>query len=503
MSFPFWGEKFTFTQPDGSQIEVRGWGDQRHAVFETLDGFTIVKEPITGFYQYAALSADGEELDPSGVQIGIMAPRSLGLAKGLRINRDAAKASAEMSATLPPTKSRWEVRRERYKTALQTAMSAPEVLRAPPQRETTGTYIGLCLLIQFPDVPGTIPVEKVAAFCNQPGYTGFGNKGSVYDYFYDNSGGKLRYTNIVAPYYTAKYPRAYYTDPKIPQPKRAWQLIKEALTALRAQGFDFSQLTVDDEDYLFALNVFYAGSRVNNWAEGLWPHSYHLLTPFKLMPGKRAFDYQITDMGSQLTLGTFCHENGHMICDFPDLYDYGYESRGTGVYCLMCAGGSVDKTNPTNVCAYLKYKAGWAKNITPITTGMSATIKAGENDFFIYRKHRAEYFIIENRNKAQRDLALPASGLAIWHVDELGSNNNEAMTPTSHYECSLEQADGQFHLEHGVGYGDEEDLFVRENHNRFTTATQPDSKWWDRSGSGLDIYNVSSPGKTMTFSANL
>ena len=33
-------------------------------------------------------------------------------------------------------------------------------------------------------------------------------------------------------------------------------------------------------------------------------------------------DYQITDMGNRLTLGTFCHENGHMVCDFPDLYPY-------------------------------------------------------------------------------------------------------------------------------------------------------------------------------------
>lgn len=35
MSFPFFGEEFTFTQPDGTRFAVRGWGDQNHAVFET------------------------------------------------------------------------------------------------------------------------------------------------------------------------------------------------------------------------------------------------------------------------------------------------------------------------------------------------------------------------------------------------------------------------------------------------------------------------------------
>ena len=41
MSFPFFGEEFTFTQPDGGKLRVRGFGDQHHARFETLDGFTV------------------------------------------------------------------------------------------------------------------------------------------------------------------------------------------------------------------------------------------------------------------------------------------------------------------------------------------------------------------------------------------------------------------------------------------------------------------------------
>jgi hypothetical protein len=46
-------------------------------------------------------------------------------------------------------------------------------------------------------------------FCNKPGYTGFGNNGSVYDYFLEISGGRLRYKNLVTPYYTAQHPRSY------------------------------------------------------------------------------------------------------------------------------------------------------------------------------------------------------------------------------------------------------------------------------------------------------
>ena len=50
MATPFIGETFTFTQPDGSKLQVRGWGDQHYAVFETQDGYTVTKNPDTGFW---------------------------------------------------------------------------------------------------------------------------------------------------------------------------------------------------------------------------------------------------------------------------------------------------------------------------------------------------------------------------------------------------------------------------------------------------------------------
>lgn len=213
-----------------------------------------------------------------------------------------------------------------------------------------------------------------------------------------------------------------------------------------------------------------------------------------------AFDYQITDMGNELSLATFCHENGHMICDYPDLYDYGYQSKGIGSYCLMCYGGP-DEKNPTQICAYLKSKSGWAKTITPISElgEMEAQISADENEFFIYPKNLTEYFIIENRNQVGRDQSLPTSCLAIWHVDELGSNNYEQMTEAYHYECSFEQADGRYDLESGVNSGDQEDLFHADINTRFGDSTTPSSKWWDGISSGLEIFEISKVGRTMSF----
>jgi M6 family metalloprotease-like protein len=498
MPFPFRGERFTFTQPDGTELRVQGWGDQHHAVFETMDGFTVIRDPHTGFYCYAELSPDRTHYRSTGIRPGVRPPDSLGLEAGVQLSARAARRTARGLSRRFPGRRRWEERLEERRRATRRALGAGGPLLAPPGRGTVGEYVGLCLLIDFPDVRGSVTRGEVLSFCNQEGYNGFGNNGSVMDYFHDSSSGRLTYTNLVTNYHTARHPRAYYTDRAIPQPVRTWELIHEALDHLMDHGFDFSQLSTDGSGYVYALNVFYAGRRANNWAEGLWPHSYRLDNPAELGPGRVAFDYQITDMGDELSLATFCHENGHMICDFPDLYDYGYESAGIGDYCLMCGGGK-DRRNPTGICAYLKYKAGWATKVTPLTDGLAAEAPASGNEFFIHAKSLTEYFLVENRFKADRDAGLPCSGLAIWHVDELGSNENEQMSPTRHYECALEQADDRHDLERGVNEGDQHDLHSAATRACFGDATSPRSRWWDGAPSGLEIADVSPPGEVMTF----
>lgn len=504
MPSPFYGEEFEFVQPDGSKIKLLGWGNQNYAIFESLEGFTVIRDPLTGFYQYAKLSADKNYLEPTGAVVGQADPGSLGIEMHLRAKRDAAVRSSRVAFQAGGSKSRWEERRNRSRTAQQMAMMARGALRAPPQEKVVGEYTGLCILIQFPDEPGNIPQSEVDDFCNKLGYNGFENAGSIYDYFYDVSQGKLKYTNIVTPYCTAKNPKDYYTDYKVPRPERAIELVEEAISELLSNGFDFSRLSVDDEGFVYAVNVLYAGFRTNRKGEGLWPHSHYLNVPYDVGNGKKINDYQMTDMGYDLSLATFCHESGHMLCSFPDLYDTAKddpnglpESYGIGRYCLMCSDNN-DRKNPVQICAYLKYKAGWADKVTPITEG-EYTARAGTNDFFIRAKSLTEYFLIENRLQEGRDALLPASGLAIWHVDELGNNDYEDMGHKRHYECSLEQADNLFDLELKSNKGDRKDLFSAEVNPSFGDSTGPNSKWWDDSSSGLEIVEISRLGREVTF----
>jgi len=501
MSMPFHGKRFKFRQPDGKEIELRGFGDQHHAVFETLDGFTVTRNPAHGGWEVARLSDDRDSLQPAAVAGALLDGLKAGVARGLRIRREAALARGRESALRVAGRrcqQRFEARRQEQRT-LRAIASAGGPLLAPPRRETVGEYLGLCLLIDFSDAPATITRDEVDRFCNLAGYSGFGNRGSVRDYFLANSIGRCSYRNVVLPYYRARKPKSYYTDRTIPQPVRAIELINEALAHWKAQGTDFTQLTADPQGFVYATNVYYSGPVVNEWSEGLWPHAHHLNSAVALAAGRSAFDYQFSAMGSELALGTFCHENGHMLCDYPDLYDYGDESSGVGAYCLMCAGANIDEKNPVQIGAYLKRLSGWARSTTPLAHGATVTLAADVNDFALHSRGGREYFLIENRRRAGRDAALPDEGLAIWHVDEEGDNSHEQMTGASHYECSLEQADGRFDLERQRGaMGDGADLYAGAA-ARFDDRSVPDSRWWNGTPSNLAIDQVSAAGASVTF----
>lgn len=78
----------------------------------------------------------------------------------------------------------------------------------------TGAMAGLTVIIDFPNLPGTLTQAQVASFLNDAPYTGFGNAQSVRSYFQSASGNKLDYSNTVTRYYRAKHNKSYYADPR-------------------------------------------------------------------------------------------------------------------------------------------------------------------------------------------------------------------------------------------------------------------------------------------------
>ena len=65
-------------------------------------------------------------------------------------------------------------------------------------------------------------------------------------------------------------------------------------------------------------------------------------------------------------------------------------------------------------------------------------------------KASKEYFLIENRQQKGRDVKLPGSGLAVWHIDETQSDNTNPLA----FKVALVQADGKRDLEFNKNAGD-------------------------------------------------
>src|SRR6185503_4698789 len=102
MAVQFKNQNFTFTQPDGSKIQLRGSGNQHYAVFETLDGHTVTRNPATGYYELARLSADGNALEPTSGPNGRLNAAGTGVARGLRVRPEGATAAAAESVRRMP-----------------------------------------------------------------------------------------------------------------------------------------------------------------------------------------------------------------------------------------------------------------------------------------------------------------------------------------------------------------------------------------------------------------
>jgi M6 family metalloprotease-like protein len=504
LAAPYYGKCFNVLQPDGSRVKVKIWGDEFYQRVESLDGYTLIRDKATGWICYATLAPDGSDFVSTGI---------------IYENNTARKKVYKLLSFLNITKhlklSKKDILRKREDSRLKILGGALQgddissdflaknysLSSSPP----TGLIFGITLLIDFPDVPSTISPAEIENFLNQRGYFNYYCKGSVRDYFYDVSGGQVDYTNHVAAYYTANHNKGYYTDPNISYGDRARELIHEALDCVEnAIGFDFSTLSTDSSNHILAINAFYAGEVDNAWSEGLWGHRGYLSPTFSA-DGVKSQYYQICAITYDLYLRTFCHENGHMLFDWPDLYDHDFDSTGIGNYGLMAYGG--DDDNPVPPCAYLRYKAGWETVIDITDEPLGSIFTHTANSLTTYRYshpiNSKEFFLIESRKKTGRNSYLPDEGLMIWHIDEEGDKDYQEMTCSKHYIVSLEQADGLYDLENDPNnygnYGDNADLFHSGGKNTFHKGTIPDSDWWCSGESGLSIKVLSGIGDVMSF----
>src|SRR5262249_35433672 len=147
-------------------------------------------------------------------------------------------------------------------------------------------------------------------------------------------------------------------------------------------------------------------------------------------------------------IGVCCHELGHLLFGFPDLYDTDYSSAGIGNWCLM-SGGSWNGGGdlPAHPSAWCKVNQDWVSATTVSTSGTLTLpdVKTSKNVARLWKNGTggSEYFLVENRELTGYDAGLPAGGMLVWHIDDAQSGNSDE----NHPKVGLLQADGHRDLE--------------------------------------------------------
>jgi immune inhibitor A len=265
-------------------------------------------------------------------------------------------------------------------------------------------------------------------------------------------------------------------------------------------AIDFTPYDNDGNGFVDAFIVIHAGGGGEETGNpgDIWSHKWVIDGGAKTVDNTKIFGY--LTVPEDCRIGVCCHELGHLLYGFPDLYDTDQTSEGIGNWCLMAAGswgGGGD--TPVHPCAWCKVNQGWV-SVDNRTTNGPLSIPDVKDSNTVYRLWKdgtagSEYFLMENRQKNRFDASLPESGLLLWHIDEsVPDNTNEA-----HYKVALMQADGQRDLELDHNRGDGGDPYPGSSANtNFNNGSNPNSKSYSGVSTCVSVTGISSAAPVMT-----
>ena len=498
---PYIEHEYEYVQPNGDVVTIYLNGHDYFGEQHSRTGELVIYDESLGGLAYATVNEDRTELISTGelVDSTDFNPQT---------NRYVRRGGLSSGEKKEGSEENKKEKLGEEKEAQQLIIKTREQELKERATYAAGNVSGLTILIQFPDEPSTLTRTQVENFLNSANYTEFGNRSSVNDYFHESSNGNLNYTNTVTRIYTAQNNKSYYTDGDNSSTVRSRELITEALEWLEnTENFDFSTISTDANNKIMGLNVLYAGETDSSWSRGLWPHMGKLVPGF-CADGVCTDRYQILNMGNKLELGPFVHETAHLLFRWPDLFDYDGSSFGSVAdFGLMALGAAKADTkhNPVSPNGYFRYLAGWvdATELNPdlnpeAASGQFSHTSSGSDIYRWSNPNRpGEAFYIENIHQSGLNEFQPDSGLAVWHVDPDGDNNNEALP-----FVQMEHADGKQDPENASNQGDSTDLFAGGSFDYNTPTSgsgQTNSVWSDGSESGLYIHGISLASPTMSF----
>lgn len=461
-------------QPDGSVLTVMLRGDENFHYTSTEDGQPLVQR-ADGAYCYATLDSNGKLTASAQVAHDV---ESRGAAELSFLNYYTTESQKVRSLGMERAKQRNARRMARLANRGVVDASGKPVRRVMAGATggegigVTGKRKGLVILVNFKDkkMQSKHTQAEWNDYFNKVGYNKYGNNGSVHDYFYAQSYGKLDLEfDVIGPVTVSKNMASYGANDAQGNDIDPAGMIKEACElAYAKEKMDMSQYDWDGDGAVDQVYVIYAGygEAAGGEANTIWPHEWDIQGGgySLVLGGQRIRTYACSSelnggSGTYISgIGTACHEFSHCM-GIPDFYDTaGGGCFGMDAWDLMDYGSyGGDGYEPTGYNTYEKWVSGWIeptiltepcyiKNMKPLSDAPEACVVFNE-------ANKNEYYIFENRQLKGTDVALPNHGMLVIHVDydQKVWFDNEVNNTSNHQRFTVVPADNKLTSETVTG----------------------------------------------------
>ncbi len=476
----------TVIQPNGNILHCFASGDEYYNWLHDKDGYTILQDPVTGYYVYAVLIKG--ELVASGYVPDHDDPKLVGLTRGVNISPNK-QVQKRISSSIVPGR----------------------VVGAP----RTGVLNNIVIFIRFSDQSEFAdPAALYDTMCNATAP----NASSMRQYYNEVSYGALSITTHFYPIpigsnvasYQDMQPRSYYmpynavTNPLGYQDEqrtdREHTLLENAVNSITSQIP--ADLNVDGDSDGYVDNVcFIIEGEPTAWSSLLWPHMWSLYTKTVYINGKLVmnFNLQMQTLLPTRGVGVLCHEMFHTL-GAPDLYHYSMDGlEPVSQWDIM----EQDLNPPQHMGAYMKWQYGsWISSIPEITSSGNYSLRPlkhlTNNCYKIASPFStSQYFVLEYRKQEGTfESSLPAEGLLVYRINTYRIGN--ANGPPD--EVYIYRPDGTRSVN-----GDPLRAPLSPNIARTAISdwTNPSSFLADGSPGGLNVSQVALWGDSISFTVTI
>lgn len=496
----------TVKQADGTELQIQLIGDEYFSYHATSDGVPVM-QTLTGAYVYASIR-EGVKIPTATLAHNPAARKDAEIALVAELKKEEVTISAEAL----------EIRRLNN---LDTQRRAQAMRTASEQNAIEGNKHCLIVLVEYPDKQMTHTQSEFQEMASEPNYNKHNHVGSLSDFFYDQSYGKLSVEFDVVGPFMLDHEMAYYGEHYKPSTStqevndhRPGAMISEAVHKAHAAGVNFAKYDWTGNKQVDQVFVIYAGyaEAQGGKPETIWPHKFSLSgAQYSGRGGEGPITYDGVTIdtyacsselryasGNEICgIGTAAHEFSHCL-GLPDLYDTDY-SGGTGMssWSLMCDGGyRADGDIPSPYTAQERAYIGWIKLIEldkPMKVKNLPSIIDEPVAYVVYNEaYRKEYYILENHQKTisskvyhNWDRSAPGSGMLVTHVDFDANawNSNTPNNDPNHQRCIFIGADGRSNASAGS-------LYPGTKYNTaLTNTTTPAATTYNKNKDGQKFMN--------------